>query len=107
METKSLAEQLIDDYRMELPPEDIAWNASPGSCGLCEILEHSHQGKPGLPPGGYDALSYVCTECGRRWWQFNTHFHLWKNVTDPGEWDGIRRWQIIKDAGYPLPGEGQ
>ncbi len=96
----SLADKLLANPTMELPAEDVTWADEWPSCNTCEPLEHSHRSKPGVPPGGnrYD-LSYLCPVCGRRWWQYNDHFHLWKHVKNQHEWDSIRRTQIYKDAG--------
>lgn len=99
-----LAEKLLRDPRMELPPEDIAWLVAPPACSYCQSFEHSYDEKPAVPIGGscHD-FSYVCRHCGRRWWQFNDYYHLWKHVTNHAEWDSIRRQQILKDAGYEFP----
>jgi hypothetical protein len=99
-----LAEKLLRNPRMELPPEDMAWVVAPAICSYCKPFEHSHDEKPAVPIGGscHD-FSYVCRYCGRRWWQYNDHYHLWKHVTNRDEWEEIRRQQILKDAGYGFP----
>ena len=59
-------------------------------CDCTKILGDSHDKKPGVPTdGACNDLWHTCPYCGRNWWQFNRHFHLWKHVTDPAEWTAI------------------
>lgn len=96
-----LAEKLLRDFQMELPPEDRPWEDNPRPCRFCEGFKSSYDEKPVLPEGGsVHDLAYLCLHCGRRWWQFNDYYHLWKHVTDPREWDSIRRQWILKEAGH-------
>jgi len=97
----SLADKLVRNPRIDLPPEEIPWTDQWPDCSCLESLGKSHDRKPGIPEGGscHD-LSYVCLTCRRRWWQYNSYYHLWKHVTDPGEWNCIRRQQILHDGGY-------
>jgi hypothetical protein len=92
-----LAEKLLRDPGMELPPEEIPWEDNPRSCSDCERFGHSDSAPR------TDDLAYICPYCHRRWWQFNDYYHLWKHVTSREEWDEIRRQQILKDAGYGFP----
>jgi len=57
------------------------------NCRNCNSLRGSTQEQPALPAGGDPyILLHTCPDDGNRWWQFNDHFHLWKQVTDPDEW---------------------
>lgn len=94
-----LAEKLLRNPDMELPPEEIPWEDSPKPCVDCNRYEH------GDSAPRTDELAYVCPNCGRRWWQFNDFYHLWKHVTDKDEWAEIRRQWILQQAGYGLPDE--
>lgn len=52
------------------------------SCEKCEHIQHSHDSKPFAPPSGScNALVYACG-CGTKWWQFNGHYHLWREIPD-------------------------
>lgn len=60
-------------------------------CSNCDALDHSFDQRPAVPLGGSCTdILHVCPVCGKRWWQFNTHFHLWKNVADDREWEALR-----------------
>lgn len=61
-------------------------------CSNCKNLRHSHGGKPAVPQGGmcYDIL-HICPNDGNKWWQANTHFHLWQQVTHEREWEILKR----------------
>ena len=59
-------------------------------CWCTETIGHSCSIRPAVPPGGgVNDLFYEC-DCGRRWLQFNDHFHLWKEVKSDEEWSS---WQ--------------
>ena len=61
------------------------------SCKKCEKLGPSHSEKPVVSPGGkLDDILYTCPDCGQRWWQFNTSFHLWK-ATDEEEYKAVQK----------------
>jgi hypothetical protein len=48
------------------------------NCENCRRLRGSYDGAPAVPEGGSCNDSFhTCPRCGKRWWQFNTHFHLW------------------------------
>ena len=48
------------------------------NCKNCENLRSSHDGAPAVPTGGScNDSHHTCPHCGKRWWQFNKHFHLW------------------------------
>lgn len=109
-ENNALAQQLMNDFHsMKLPEETPPWKESlSGKCKHCEQLESSHSNMPKHPEGGsVNDYSHLCPHCGRRWWQFNSHHHLWKHITHPGEWDGIRRNQIMINGGFGIPGGDQ
>ena len=104
MESMPIADRLLLQPETKLPPEETPWTDAWTECDCSQIFGHSYSRKPAQPPGGdcFD-LSYVCPDCNRRWWQYNDYYHLWKHVTNPQEWDAIRRQQIFKDAGYDFP----
>jgi hypothetical protein len=107
-ENMTLADRLWEDLTIVLPSESLPWATVFGECSRCGHLEHSYDRNPGVPFNGtVNDLIHLCLLCGRRWWQFNDYFHLWKHVTSEAEWDGLRRQAILKEAGYPLPGEDQ
>lgn len=61
------------------------------ACENCENLRHSYDGAPTVPKGGRcNDILHICLNDGERWWQFNTYYHLWKNVTDPREWQVLQ-----------------
>lgn len=62
------------------------------NCENCTALRRSCPTNPAVPTGGSctDRL-HVCPNDGVRWWQANTHFHLWQSVTDTAEWNHLRR----------------
>ena len=107
-ENDALAQQLMENYHtMTLPPEAVPWNDKPAHCTHCEHLERNSERRPARPKDGdVNDLSHVCPHCQRRWWQFNEYFHFLKHVTNPAEWDTIRRQQIMINAGFGMPGAG-
>ncbi|OGF63738.1 hypothetical protein A2Z53_02155 [Candidatus Giovannonibacteria bacterium RIFCSPHIGHO2_02_42_15] len=61
-------------------------------CANCNKIRHSHDGSPAVPLGGScNTLLHICPNDGRKWWQMNTHFHLWQHVTSEREWQALRR----------------
>jgi hypothetical protein len=97
----TLADKLVRNPRMELPPESVPWSLGDDNCPNCAPFRTSNKGRPALPPDGdYHDLTHVCGVCNRRWWQFNTFYHFWSHVGNPNEWDEIRRQRILTDAGY-------
>ena len=100
----SLAERLLENPDLELPSEVLPWQDEWPVCKECSSLEHSHSKKPAVPNGGdCQDLIHLCISCGRRWWQFNNHFHLWKHVTSKAEWNILRRSAILAEAGFAIP----
>lgn len=67
------------------------WNCS-ADCTNCKSLMYSHDRSPAVPVGGScnDKL-HRCPNDGNRWWQTNTHFHLWQAVTDNKEWEILQQ----------------
>jgi hypothetical protein len=109
-ENVRLAERLSEDYNgMQLPPETPPWNgAVTAKCERCLPFRCGTDTRPARPEGGsVDDLTYICRHCSRRWWQFNSHYHFWKEVTELEEWNQIRRWQIMLNGGFGMPGDGQ
>ncbi|MDB5258807.1 MAG: hypothetical protein JWO73_15 [Candidatus Taylorbacteria bacterium] len=96
-----LAEQLLQNRDMELPPEAFPWNKSRTKCMTCWPLSQSTSQNPTIPVGGTrDDRTYICSGCHRRWWQYNAESHHWRNVTDKDEWDEVRKQSILLDAGF-------
>lgn len=59
-------------------------------CENCDRLDHSCDTKPAVPDGGTcNDILYVCP-CGQRWWQYNTHFHLWQRANTDRQWEGLK-----------------
>jgi hypothetical protein len=79
-------------------------NCSP-DCENCKRLRHSYDGAPAVPTGGScnDEL-HVCPNDGNRWWQTNSHFHLWKQVTHDREWEVLNRprERCSEESGFGL-----
>jgi hypothetical protein len=62
-------------------------------CRNCLALSRSNDREVAVPDGGNcNNITHVCPHDGRRWWQSNTHFHIWQQVTDPLEWQVVRSW---------------
>lgn len=96
----TLAEQLQANPDMKLPPDAVPWATSWDECTVCEAFHNSCDTKPAVPHrGSCNDLVHLCTACGRRWWQYNDHYHLWKHVTSEQEWDAVRRQSILMKAG--------
>jgi hypothetical protein len=69
---------------------DLAKTKCSSNCENCKSLRASYDGKPAVPLGGTcNDVNHVCPNDGNRWWQYNTHFHLWKQVTANSEWNVI------------------
>lgn len=59
-------------------------------CENCKNLRHSFDKQPAVPiNGSCNDESHVCPNDGNRWWQYNTYYHLWKQVTNTKEWLNI------------------
>lgn len=58
------------------------------NCLNCTALRHSYPEKIATPLGGSrDDVLHVCPGDGIRWWQSNSHFHIWQTVTSDKEWE--------------------
>lgn len=61
-------------------------------CENCNSLRRSYDQKPAVPLGGtVNTILYTCPKDGRRWWQSNTFFHLWQQVTSEFQWQALCR----------------
>ena len=61
------------------------------NCDNCKNLRHSHDKKPAVPLGGScNDVLHVCPNDGIRWWQSNSHFHLWQVVISDDEWQSLQ-----------------
>jgi hypothetical protein len=70
--------------------EDLARVRCNAHCQNCKNLRRSNDEKPAVPAGGSSIhVLHVCPYDGNRWWQSNTHFHLWQQVTRDSEWDSL------------------
>lgn len=58
--------------------EKMATDRCVPNCENCKRLRRSYDKVPAIPEGGsrYDT-HHTCPNCGKRWHQFNTHYHLW------------------------------
>jgi len=71
---------------------DLAMTLCAPDCENCNNLRHSYDRNPAVPlDGTCNTILHVCPNDGNRWWQSNGHFHLWKQVTSPGEWDTLKK----------------
>lgn len=66
------------------------------SCFRCSHIEHSHKEKPFCAPGYKN--TYVCENCGQRWWCHNDFLCLWSMI---GADDNLT-WESVK-RGCPIP----
>lgn len=81
-------------YQVEDAEADLASAPCVSNCDNCNKLRRSYDDAPAVPLGGTcNTVLHICPNDGRRWWQSNTHFHLWQQVTDDREWDGLHRQQ--------------
>jgi len=83
-----------DAHAVDIPTaeKDLATIKCAPDCENCKKLRHSFDGAPAVPIGGScNTKLHVCPYDGNRWWQFNGHFHLWKQVTAPSEWDNLQK----------------
>ena len=84
-------------FSQEEALQDLSQTVCFPGCENCNNLRHSCDSKPAVPKGGRcnDRL-HICPFEGNIWWQFNTHFHLWKQVTSGAEWKALQsqppRW---------------
>lgn len=66
------------------------------SCTKCSPAENSFTAKPFVPPSGDVYEETFTCDCGQRWWQYNTYYHLWSMVDDSATFSNIL-------AGCPRP----
>mgnify|MGYP001566837222 FL=1 len=72
--------------------DDLAVTACEPNCENCKSLRHSYDGKPAVPIGGTcNIILHICSNDGNRWWQSNTYYHLWNQVTSSREWEGLQK----------------
>ncbi len=71
---------------------DLATTSCNPGCANCQRLRQSASTAPAVPTGGTcnDHL-HTCPNDGNRWWQSNTHFHLWQQVTSQHEWQVLQK----------------
>jgi hypothetical protein len=61
--------------------ENLATTNCVKDCRNCRNLRNSHSKAPAIPEGGTcNDVHHICPNCGKRWWQFNTHLHLWQQM---------------------------
>ncbi len=68
--------------------KDLAATTCAPDCSNCNGLRHSCDKRPAVPIGGTcNTILHTCPKDGNKWWQFNSFFHLWQQVTRPREWE--------------------
>lgn len=61
-------------------------------CSRCQSAQHSYSKRPFHPPSGsIHDNTFICNYCRQKWWQYNTHYHLWSTVDDNATFNNIRR----------------
>jgi hypothetical protein len=71
-------ESTTRDVTEEKAMERMAVDRCVPNCENCKRLRRSYDRVPATPEGGNCNDSYhVCPNCGKRWHQFNKHYHLW------------------------------
>lgn len=85
----------IESSYLAKQPQNVS-PKKPGDCPTCKDAEHSYDGNPFVPPkGSVQQVTFICPDCGQRWWQFNTYFHLWKAV-DRLEFAAVQRNEMLR-----------
>ena len=81
-------------YELSEAKADLADSPCISDCENCNNLSNSFDGKPAVPlMGSCNSVLHVCPHDGRRWWQSNTYYHLWQQVTSRTEWEVLLRTQ--------------
>lgn len=71
---------------------DLSRTPCTKDCENCKALKHSTDTKPAVPlEGTCNDVLHTCPNDNTTWWQFNTHYHLWKQVTSHAEFTSLRR----------------
>lgn len=71
--------------------EDLGNTPCEADCENCKNLKKSTLTCPAVPKNGTcNDILHICPECRNRWWQSNTHFHLWQRVTSDREWEALQ-----------------
>lgn len=71
--------------------DDLSTTSCAPNCANCKSLSNSNDRAPAVPlRGSCNDVLHVCPNDGNRWWQMNTHFHLWQRVTSDREWQSLR-----------------
>ncbi len=80
------------------PFEDLKKTSCNPNCWNCKALRESSTRSPAVPIRGTcnDTL-HTCPFDGNRWWQSNSHFHMWHQVTSDSEWDALLNPQHYGD----------
>lgn len=102
-----IGRRLVCDPTVLPPLEVIAWRSDwkrdEMTCPRCGHLRRGHSAE--APLGTIGGIAFLCTTCKRRWWKFNAPQNLWKHITSQVEWDGIRRYAYMIEAGYDPVGQ--
>lgn len=81
-------------YELLEAKADLAKTPCISYCENCNNLRDSSDRKPGVPLGGNcNTVLHVCPHDGRKWWQSNTHYHMWQQVTSEREWNSLQLTQ--------------
>jgi|GEM_PF-2139044 len=71
---------------------DLGKSACNPDCENCNTLGNSFDEKPAVPHDGrINDILHTCPYDGNRWWQCNSHFRLWKQVTSDSEWESLQK----------------
>ncbi len=87
-------------YKLEEAEADLSIIVCNPNCPNCKNLRNSCSTRPAVPMGGdCNTVLHQCPRDGNRWWQGNTYFHLWQQVTSEREWESLNRDLTRSHAG--------
>jgi len=85
--------------------QDLSRTSCSPACENCKSLRYSYDGKPAVPiRGSCNDILHTCPNDSNRWWQTNTHFHLWQQVTSEREWESLNRprQEYSEESGFGI-----
>jgi hypothetical protein len=70
--------------------KDLSHTSCAPNCENCNSFRNSYDKKPAVPiNGSCNDILHICPIDRNRWWQYNTYYHLWKQVTSDQEWENL------------------